>query len=909
MFKQIEEIKNFYKSSLSEEDALSIYNALTSFRHLSSEFSSDSQKVLKDLFEMESESQFCYYPLDILEFRFCLRLDSIPGKRDVLFSYKFARKYGKVYPLLLGIDKSKINGETLNGITISKTGIKLSDCLKRVYVSPKLDKSIFNNIVFIAKDEEFNIDFILDIEVPAIDPKIASKYKKYIVNISQIGIKNMVVRGRNERDAVINAINKVWQVVKSQYNGIRPYQYSPQQWLKFDQTPFWSQIVRDRNQSFNKKAQVDNSVQLNPIEQKIFNFLKAAKQNIPELRDVEFRVAGGWIRDKLMNKESDDIDIAVSKFSGIELVRLLESFAKRNNIEGIGRAHEVSLEKTNEPTEKNPGLMVGAIPIFGQKVEFVPMRTEVYSQESRQPIIQRTDDVKADAKRRDLTINDLYYNIDTGEVEDPTGMGLSDLKNKILRTPLDPVKTFSEDPLRMLRLLRFSSRYPDFTIPKNVLDSLNNPELHEAYIKKVSTERAGKEILKMLAGYDPVKAVESLFKSGLYKAVFQTDLMKKVVPEGVQMDQRTMYHRYNLMDHTLQVMSQIDSKMRERGEPDEMRALMNLVALFHDFGKMYEGLAQPITNDPSREGQMRYLGHEDRSAEMADEIMKSMDIGSSKRKLVTTLISQHMIPHKNKGEDWPKKSIRKALKRLQIEGFEDTPENIEGKGKELIDFHKNLYKYLFLFSEADSMASSPNLEKRQQDIERKRQHLKQFEDFVNQPQPTTSIHKPLLDGHKLMELFPELKPNTGFINYISEILLDLAAEGKISTEEEAITELQKERDNIIQKFSKHLKKIKLADASSGENAMDSSGFTAADMEAPLNRERGEYHLNRILDSYFSVGQQVKLRQVGWGFEQIVGKIENIKDNEITVKWTTGKNRKGRRERFDLNKAMITLDII
>jgi len=103
--------------------------------------------------------------------------------------------------------------------------------------------------------------------------------------------------------------------------------------------------------------------------------------------------------------------------------------------------------------------------------------------------------------------------------------------------------------------------------------------------------------------------------------------------------------------------------------------------------------------------------------------------------------------------------------------------------------------------------------------------------------------------------------------------------------------------------------MKIADASSGEAAGDNSGFEANDSDSPLHRDDGEMRMHREPSVYFQAGQQVKLRQVGLGFAQVVGQIEEIKDNRVIVLWRTGDVRKGKRETFDMDKAMIALDII
>jgi len=196
--------------------------------------------------------------------------------------------------------------------------------------------------------------------------------------------------------------------------------------------------------------------------------------------------------------------------SGHDIVQILKRY---DGSDLLGNPFVVSLEKSlkSEQEEDINSLQVGGIDIGGQKVEFVPMRTERYESGSRIPILEITNDPKLDSMRRDLTINSLYYNIDTGMVEDYTG-GINDLKNMVLKTPDEAKKTFAEDPLRILRALRFYSRYPNSKIDPSIIQAIADPEIQQAYVTKVSPERAGTEIMKMMAGHNQTKLREYYLK-------------------------------------------------------------------------------------------------------------------------------------------------------------------------------------------------------------------------------------------------------------------------------------------------------------------------------------------------------------------------------------------------------------
>lgn len=156
-----------------------------------------------------------------------------------------------------------------------------------------------------------------------------------------------------------------------------------------------------------------------------------------------------------------------------------------------------SFHKIKKNPEKSKQLETTTVKIFGRDVDFVNLRKEVYSEDSRNPVME-FGTPEEDAERRDATINALFYNIHTGLVEDFTG-GLNDLKAKRITTPMDPEKTFKDDPLRVLRLIRFSSRL-GFEIDPHVEQWMGDPTVAENLKLKISRERVGTELSKMLKG-------------------------------------------------------------------------------------------------------------------------------------------------------------------------------------------------------------------------------------------------------------------------------------------------------------------------------------------------------------------------------------------------------------------------
>ena len=181
----------------------------------------------------------------------------------------------------------------------------------------------------------------------------------------------------------------------------------------------------------------------------------------------------------------------------------------------VGNVHVVE-----ENAEKSKHLEVAKVTVFGLELDFVQFRTDTYTEGSRIPEI-RLGSAKEDALRRDSTINSLFYNLETSSVEDFTDCGLEDLQKRIIRTPLDPFKTFHDDPLRVLRHIRFASRL-DFTIHDNDLAAMKDATIQQAFMSKITRERVGIEVKKMLASIDEksLRALEIMIETRLYNTIF-----------------------------------------------------------------------------------------------------------------------------------------------------------------------------------------------------------------------------------------------------------------------------------------------------------------------------------------------------------------------------------------------------
>jgi tRNA nucleotidyltransferase/poly(A) polymerase len=172
--------------------------------------------------------------------------------------------------------------------------------------------------------------------------------------------------------------------------------------------------------------------------------------------------------------------------------------------------------------EKSKHLETATMKVESFWVDFVNLRAEQYTQDSRIPDLMRIGTASEDAFRRDLTINSLFYNINTGEVEDWTGRGFDDLRKGVVATPLPALTTMLDDPLRVLRAIRFAARLR-FTIDKELKEAAIDERVRNALAQKVSRERVGGEVDLMLRSPDPVGAMRLLINLKLASTVFPVD--------------------------------------------------------------------------------------------------------------------------------------------------------------------------------------------------------------------------------------------------------------------------------------------------------------------------------------------------------------------------------------------------
>jgi poly(A) polymerase len=321
--------------------------------------------------------------------------------------------------------------------------------------------------------------------------------------------------------------------------------------------------------------------------------------------NIEAYVIGGWVRDCLLKRDHSDKDIDIVVIgNGISIARKV---AKR-----IDSRIKVS-------TFKNFGTAMFRHNDY--EIEFVGARKESYSRGSRKPVVE-DGTLQDDQERRDFTINALAVSLNGetfGKFLDPFG-GLEDIKNKTLRTPLEPDKTFTDDPLRMMRAIRFASQL-HFNIEGKTFESIKE---NASRIEIVSQERIIAELNKIILSSMPSKGFLLLEKAGLLKIIFpELDNLR-----GVE-SREGKAHKDNFL-HTLKVLDNISRKT------DNL--WLRWAALLHD-------IAKPATKKYIPETGWSFHGHEYLGSRMIPEIFKRLRLPLNDRmKYVQKMVDLHLRP-------------------------------------------------------------------------------------------------------------------------------------------------------------------------------------------------------------------------------------------------------------------------
>lgn len=302
-------------------------------------------------------------------------------------------------------------------------------------------------------------------------------------------------------------------------------------------------------------------------------------------------LVGGVIRDWLLNKEIADWDITTSA--------------------SVKEIKEIFKDKTLFSLKHETVTVV----IKGKNYEITPFKGK---------------DIKEDLIHRDFTINAMAYDVDLSSIIDPFE-GLKDLKKKIIRATIDPKERFTEDPLRLLRAIRFSAEL-GFRIEKKTRDAIFNMA---QLINNVSEERIRDEILRIAISPYPGKGIEMMNKSSL---------LKRVIPElaNCYKVRQNRFHRYTVLKHIIITLENVDP------EP-----ILRLSALFHDIGK-------PVTKR-KKKGKVVFYGHENVGAEMTRQIMRRLKFSNEMIDKVSLLVKEHML---NYSPEWSDAAIRRLISRV-----------------------------------------------------------------------------------------------------------------------------------------------------------------------------------------------------------------------------------------------------
>ncbi len=440
-------------------------------------------------------------------------------------------------------------------------------------------------------------------------------------------------------------------------------------------------------------------------------------------------LVGGYVRDLLLHREVKDIDIMAAG-SGIAAAR---AFAEK-----IGARNVVTYEKFGTAMVKSDDRMI----------EFVGARKEKYLTQTRRPQVESAT-VDEDLSRRDFTVNAIAVALhpeEYGKLLDPFN-GRADLKRKLLRTPLDPDETFDDDPLRMMRAIRFAAQL-GFSIEKHTYEGIRR---NRDRIGIVSQERITDELMKILASEKPSIGLSAMFDTGLLHIVFPELASLKGV------DQTYEHHHKDVFNHTLEVVDNIS--------PDTGDISLRIAALLHD-------IAKPKTKQYHPKQGWTFHGHEELGARMVKSIFRKLKLPSERIQYIESLISLHLRPMALVDEGVTDSAVRRLL-------FE--------AGEHIDDLMK--------LCRADITSKNPR---------RVRRYLNNYNRLIQRMKEVEEKDKlrnwqPPVRGDEIMQRFG-LSPGK-LVGLLKKSLEDAILDGVIPNEyDAAITYLDQVKDKIIREY-------------------------------------------------------------------------------------------------------------
>ena len=454
---------------------------------------------------------------------------------------------------------------------------------------------------------------------------------------------------------------------------------------------------------------------------------------------VECYLVGGYVRDIFLERPTNDIDVVVVG-SGIEVAKALQRRLGKNPKTGKPRAHLA--------VYRNFG--TAQVKYYDTEVEFVGARRESYDRNSRKPVVE-DGTLEDDQNRRDFTINAMAICLNHerfGELVDPFD-GIYDLEDGIIRTPLDPDITFSDDPLRMMRCVRFSAQLK-FYIDDETFEALSR---NAERIKIVSGERIADELNKIMKTAQPSRGFVELQRCGL---------LQLIIPELAALDivetRNGKAHKNNFY-HTLEVVDNVARKS------DNL--WLRWAALFHDIGKPKSKRWEPACG-------WTFHNHNYLGAKMIPGIFRRMKLPmDAKMKYVEKLVDLHMRPIVIADEVVTDSAVRRLMN--------DAGDDIDD---------------LMTLCEAD--ITSKNEVRKKQFLENFRMVREKLTDLKERDYKR--LLQPVIDGNEIMEIF-NLKPCRE-VGTLKQYLKDAVLDNKVANEREPLMQLlmqKAEEMGLVQK--------------------------------------------------------------------------------------------------------------
>ena len=451
------------------------------------------------------------------------------------------------------------------------------------------------------------------------------------------------------------------------------------------------------------------------LDKDIFHKISSAAESL----GMECYVVGGYVRDIFLERPSNDIDVVVVG-SGIQVADALKKL--------LGKRAHISVFRNFGTAQVK----------FGDiEIEFVGARKESYSHNSRKPIVENGT-LEDDQNRRDFTINTLAICLNEerfGELIDPFG-GIEDLEDGIIRTPLDPDVTFSDDPLRMMRCVRFATQL-NFFIEDETFEALKR---NADRIKIVSAERIADELHKIMMTPVPSKGLFELYRSGLLEIILPELCALDVV------DTRNGKAHKNNFYHTLEVIDNI-SKYTDN-------LWLRWAALFHDIGK-------PRSKRWNHTVGWTFHNHNYIGAKMLPGIFRRLKFPmDTKLKFVQKMVDMHMRPIAIADDEVTDSAVR----RLMNDAGDDVND-------------------LMLLCEAD--ITSKNAQRKQHFLDNFRIVREKLKDL--EERDYKRLLQPCIDGNEIMEMF-HLRPSRE-VGTLKQSLKDAVLDNKVPNEREPLLEL------------------------------------------------------------------------------------------------------------------------